>query len=69
MKLRNQLGNDPQIAVQAIVVENKYFNASGCHFLRFVLQFFYGEKFRLPPMFLSYKFSHALSERIKMHFL
>ena len=44
MELRNQLGNDPQIAVQAIVVENKYFNASGCHFLRFVLQFFYGGK-------------------------
>ena len=69
MKLRNQLGIDPKIAVQALVVEKKYFNASGCHFLRFVLQFFMEEKFRLPPMFLLYNFSHALSERIKMHFL
>ena len=58
-----------QIAVQAQVVEKRYFNVSGCHFLRFALQLFMEEKFRLPPIFLSYNFSHALSERIKMHFL
>ena len=65
MKLRNQLGIDQQAHKHKPWERNILTSLAAI----FVLQFFMEEKFRLPPMFLSYKFSHALSEIIKMNFL